>query len=109
MHVRDRHAESVPLRRVQGHAIAGARQGFAVLPAQGTYFMSIDLAGSGIAADDVGFCERAVTEAGVAAIPISAFYAEDPVRSVIRLCFAKQPATLAAGIDALRAARRLFA
>ena len=36
-------------------------------------------------------------------------YAEDPVRSVIRLCFAKQPATLAAGIDALRAARRLFA
>jgi aspartate/methionine/tyrosine aminotransferase len=83
-------------------------QGFSVLPAQGTYFMSIDLAGSGIAADDVGFCERAVTEAGVAAIPISAFYAEDPVRNVIRLCFAKQKETLDAGIERLGKARALF-
>ena len=59
--------------------------------------MSIDLAGSGIAADDAAFCERAVTEAGVAAIPVSAFYAEDPVRNVIRLCFAKKGETLDAG------------
>ena len=36
------------------------------------------------------FCERAVREAGVAAIPVSAFYAEEPVTNVIRLCFAKQ-------------------
>ena len=83
-------------------------EGFAVLPAQGTYFMSLDLAGSGIAADDIAFCERAVAEAGVAAIPVSAFYAEDPVRSVIRLCFAKKAETLDAGIERLGKARALF-
>jgi N-succinyldiaminopimelate aminotransferase len=83
-------------------------EGFAVLPAEGTYFLSVDLAGSGIGADDVSFCERAVAEAGVAAIPISAFYAEDPVRTVIRLCFAKQSETLDAGIERLGKARALF-
>jgi aspartate/methionine/tyrosine aminotransferase len=71
--------------------------------------MNIDLAGSGIAADDVAFCERAVAEAGVAAIPVSAFYAEDPVTNVVRLCFAKQRETLDAGIDRLGRARSLFA
>ena len=83
-------------------------EGFAVLPAEGTYFLSVDLAATGIAADDMTFCERAVREAGVAAIPISAFYAEDPVRNVIRLCFAKREETLAAGIDRLGKARALF-
>ena len=83
-------------------------QGFAVLPAEGTYFLSIDLAGSGIAAGDKEFCERAVLEAGVAAIPVSAFYAQDPVRSVIRLCFAKRAETLDGGIERLGKARALF-
>ena len=82
-------------------------QGFAVLPAEGTYFLSVDLAGSGIAAGDMAFCERAVAEAGIAAIPVSAFYAEDPVTSVIRLCFAKQAETLDAGIERLGKARAL--
>ena len=80
-----------------------------MLPAEGTYFLSIDLAGSGIAAGDVAFCERAVLEAGVAAIPVSAFYAQDPVRTVVRLCFAKRPETLDAGIRGLGKARALFA
>ena len=85
------------------------REGYAVLPAEGTYFLSIDLEASGVAADDVTFCERAVREAGVAAIPISAFYAEDPVTSVVRLCFAKREETLTAGIERLGRARALFA
>jgi N-succinyldiaminopimelate aminotransferase len=85
-----------------------ADAGYVTLAAEGTYFISVDLAASGLAVDDVTFCERAVREAGVAAIPLSAFYAERPVTSVARLCFAKQPATLAAGIEALKAARRLF-
>ena len=89
-------------------AAALAAEGFAVLPAQGTYFLNLDLAASGIAAADTEFCERAVREAGVAAIPVSAFYAEDPVTSVIRLCFAKQQATLDAGVAALAKARALF-
>ncbi|HMJ94103.1 MAG TPA: aminotransferase [Allosphingosinicella sp.] len=82
--------------------------GFAVLPAEGTYFLSVDLAASGIEVDDETFCERAVREAGVAAIPISSFYAEDSVTNVVRLCFAKREETLAAGIEGMRAARGLF-
>ena len=76
-------------------------EGFAVLPSEGTYFMLVDLRASGIAADDTVFCERAVREAGVASIPVSAFYAEDPVRSVVRLCFSKQDQTLDAAVERL--------
>ena len=90
--------------------VSGLEQaGFATLAAEGTYFVGIDLPASGIAADDVAFCERAVREAGVAAIPLSAFYAQDAVTSVVRLCFAKKPETLAAGVARLAEARRLFA
>jgi aspartate/methionine/tyrosine aminotransferase len=83
--------------------------GFATLPSEGTYFVGVDLPASGIEADDSVFCDRAVREAGVAAIPLSAFYAEDPVTSVVRLCFAKKPETLAVGIEGMAKARRLFA
>lgn len=83
-------------------------EGFAVLPSQGTYFLSIDLAASGIDMDDETFCLQAVKEAGVAAIPVSSFYAENPVRSVVRLCFAKRDETLDAGIERLARARRMF-
>jgi aspartate/methionine/tyrosine aminotransferase len=82
--------------------------GFVTLQAEGTYFLSIDLAASGIGVDDVAFCERAVREAGVAAIPVSAFYYELPVDNVVRLCFAKQPQTIEAGVERLISARSLF-
>lgn len=90
--------------------VAGlADAGFVALPAEGTYFVCIDLAASGIGLEDATFCDRAVREARVAALPLSAFYAEDPVTSVVRLCFAKKPETLAGGIERLAEARRLFA
>lgn len=90
--------------------VAGLQEaGFATLPAEGTYFVSIDLAASGIDADDRSFCERAVAECGVAGIPVSAFYAEQPATNVVRLCFAKRDETIAAGISGLEKARRLFA
>ena len=82
--------------------------GFAMLTAEGSYFLTVDLAASGIEADDMTFCERAVREAGVAAIPLSVFYAENPVRNVIRLCFAKRPEVLDEGVARLSAARDLF-
>ncbi len=84
-------------------ATALTAAGFKVLPSEGAYFLCIDLPASGIALDDADFCRRAVAEAGVAAIPLSPFYAEAPVRSVVRLCFAKHDATLDEG--ALRMAR----
>lgn len=82
-----------------------AATGYAMLPSTGTWFVSIDLAASGIALDDVTFCERIVDEAGVAAIPVSAFYAENPVTHIVRLCFAKTDATLDAAIERLAAFR----
>ncbi|PSJ42980.1 aminotransferase [Allosphingosinicella deserti] len=79
--------------------------GYHLLPAEGTYFLCVDLPASGITLDDAAFCDRIVREFGVAAIPLSPFYAEDPVTSIVRLCFAKKPETIAAGADALIAAR----
>ena len=101
--MRERFAAS---RDALADALAG--EGYKVLPAEGTYFLNVDLDASGIPVGDVEFCERAVREAGVAAIPVSAFYAEDPVTNVVRLCFAKQSATLEAGVAALARARALF-
>lgn len=84
-----------------------AREGFAVLPSQATYFLNIDLPASGVSLGDLEFCLRAVKEAGVAGIPVSTFYETDPVTSVMRLCFAKRDATLDAGIAALARAREI--
>jgi aspartate/methionine/tyrosine aminotransferase len=83
------------------------REGFAVLPSEGTYFLNFDLPASGIAEGDRDFCIRAVNEAGVAAIPVSAFYAADPVTQVVRLCFSKRDETLDAGVARLAKARDL--
>jgi aspartate/methionine/tyrosine aminotransferase len=83
------------------------REGFSVLDSQGTYFLNVDLAGSGVFEDDMDFCLRAVKEAGVAAIPVSAFYEEAPVTSIVRLCFAKQHETLDEGARRLAKARDL--
>lgn len=78
--------------------------GYAVLPSSATYFLNVDLTASGIAMGDVAFSQWLIEEAGVATIPVSAFYAEDAVTNVVRLCFAKQDATLDAALD--RMARR---
>ncbi len=83
-------------------------EGFAVLPSEGAYFLCVDLEASGVEADDMAFCRAAIIDAGVAAIPISAFYAEAPVRNIVRLCFAKQDATLDKAARRLGAARRLL-
>jgi aspartate/methionine/tyrosine aminotransferase len=83
------------------------REGFAPLPSAGTYFLNIDLRASGVAEVDVDFCLRAVREAGVAGIPVSAFYESDPVTTIMRLCFAKRDETLDAGVERLARARDL--
>ncbi|MFG1346343.1 aminotransferase [Xanthobacter autotrophicus DSM 431] len=71
-----------------------AELGFSVIPSTGTYFLSIDLAPLTNAPDDEAFCLDLVRNQGVAAIPVSAFYAEDAVRSVVRFCFAKHDSTI---------------
>lgn len=75
--------------------------GLVSLPSAGTYFLSVDLAASGIAMDDVAFCDWLIDHAGVAAIPVSAFYAADPVRHLVRLCFAKDDTTIDGALERL--------
>jgi aspartate/methionine/tyrosine aminotransferase len=68
---------------------------------------NVDLAPLGLT-DDAAFCRRLVAEAGVAAIPVSAFYADASMRSVIRFCFAKADGTLDGAVARLtQAAPRL--
>ncbi|MEG3125326.1 aminotransferase [Sphingomonas sp. GB1N7] len=80
--------------------------GYAVLSSEGTYFLCVDLAASGIAWDDRRFCRDLVAAAGVAAIPLSAFHATTPDDHVIRLCFAKQDAVIDEAGARLAAYRR---
>ena len=48
--------------------------GMAVLPSQGSYFVSADFSPLGFHGDDVAFCRHITEQAGVTAIPVSAFY-----------------------------------
>ncbi|MEE7532770.1 pyridoxal phosphate-dependent aminotransferase [Klebsiella huaxiensis] len=71
-----------------------------ILPCEGTYFLLADY--SAISdLDDVSFCRWLTTEIGVAAIPLSVFCADPFPHKLIRLCFAKQPATLLAAAERL--------
>src|SRR6185437_11428630 len=54
-------------------ALAGT--GFVLPPAHGTYFQLLDFGGL-LPSGDLEFAERALTEARVATIPLSPFYAE---------------------------------
>ncbi|MHB8811816.1 MAG: methionine aminotransferase [Steroidobacteraceae bacterium] len=72
-------------------ALAGS--GFVLPPAHGTYFQLLDF-GRLLPLGDLEFAERALTEARVATIPLSPFYAEPPELSVVRLCIAKRDDTL---------------
>ena len=83
--------------------------GWCTLPSAGTYFMLIDLVASGVHLDDETFCQQLVRDSGVAAIPVSPFYADDPVTTVARLCFAKRDETIDAAIARMALARELFA
>jgi N-succinyldiaminopimelate aminotransferase len=78
--------------------------GLVTVPSAATYFVSVDLAASGVAMDDVAFCDAVIDQAGVAAIPISAFYAEAAPGHLVRFCFAKERATLQEALDRLAAA-----
>jgi methionine aminotransferase len=73
-----------------------------LLPVGGAYFQLVDY--SAISdKDDLNFCEWLVREAGVAAIPVSAFYETPPAARLIRFFFAKNDATLEAAAARLAA------
>lgn len=74
--------------------------GFVTLPSEGTYFVSVDLAASGIAGNDR--VRRMISEAGVAGIPYAPFYMTDEApQHLARFCFAKPDEVLTAATDRL--------
>jgi aspartate/methionine/tyrosine aminotransferase len=80
--------------------------GFEVLPCEGSYFLTADIRPLGFS-DDAEFCRRLITETGVAAIPVSAFYETDPPRHFARFCFAKLDETLEEAVRRLKASEDL--
>ncbi|MGM9515240.1 pyridoxal phosphate-dependent aminotransferase [Roseateles sp. DB2] len=75
-----------------------------LLPCEGTYFQCVDYSGvSAASALPPEECCRWLTqEIGVAAIPLSAFYAEPGEDRLIRFCFAKKDETLLTALGKLR-------
>ena len=90
------------LQRSRDRLAAGlALQRLVTTPSEGTYFLAVDLAASGIDLIDEDFCRRVVAEFGVAAIPLSAFATGGKGGSIVRLCFAKADAVLDEAIERL--------
>jgi N-succinyldiaminopimelate aminotransferase len=83
--------------------IAGVlnRTGFDVLACEGTYFITASIRNITNEPDHV-FCERLTREAGVTAIPVSAFYGKDAPTDLVRFAFCKKR-------DVLEEARRRLA
>ena len=81
-------------QRKRDHFRAGVEgSAWELLPCGGTYFQ---LLGYRNITDepDTAFAERLTREIGVAAIPVSVFYADRRDEKVLRFCFAKDEATL---------------
>ncbi len=72
-------------------ALAGSR--FRLRPSAGTFFQLADYAAISDEPDRE-FVRWLTTEVGVAAIPMSVFYAAPPGERVVRFCFCKEDATL---------------
>lgn len=87
------------------HFVAGLTDlGFDVLPCEGTYFATVDIRSVG-GNDDDDFCRDLTENAGVAAIPVSAFYPpSDPntPRNYARFCFCKKIDVLDEALRRLR-------
>ncbi|MCC7681943.1 pyridoxal phosphate-dependent aminotransferase [Janthinobacterium sp. FW305-128] len=79
--------------------LAGSR--FTLLPADGTYFQCVRY--DAISQEtEAQFAEWLTAEIKVAAIPVSAFYAQGKESGIVRFCFAKQDETLRLALERLR-------
>jgi len=70
---------------------------FELLPSEGSYFQCVRydrLAPELAAMPEEAFCRWLISELGVAAIPLSAFYADGTEQRVVRFCYAKREETL---------------
>ena len=79
-----------------------AEVGFEVIPCEGTYFITTDFRPLGFNGDDVEFCRHITTEAGVAAVPVSAFYQSTGVDHFARFAFCKHSDSIDEAIRRLK-------
>jgi len=81
-----------------------AALGMTVLPTHGSYFVTADFRPLGFNGDDVDFCRHITVEAGVTAVPVTAFYdGGDPPRHYARFAFCKRETVLDEAVARLRA------
>ncbi|MFT3665688.1 pyridoxal phosphate-dependent aminotransferase [Piscinibacter sp.] len=80
--------------------LAGSR--FRLLPSEGSYFQCVDYSAIGDEPEEA-FARRLTSEAGVAAIPLAAFYPDGFEQRIVRFCFAKKDETLKLALERLAA------
>ena len=77
-----------------------SRTRFRLLPSQGSYFQCVDYSAVSDLSEEA-FCRWLTTEAGVAAIPLTAFYKTGFDQRFARFCFAKKDETLQLALERL--------
>ena len=77
------------------------KAGFEVLESAGTYFLNVDFRPLGFNGPDDEFCKLITREAGVAAVPVSAFCETSEIRHLARFCFCKKDEVLVEASDRL--------
>jgi methionine transaminase len=82
-----------------------SKTSFDLLACEGSYFQCVSYANVAVLKHlaEREACEWLTREAGVAAIPLSAFYATGYEQKLIRFCFAKKESTLALALERLQA------
>jgi methionine aminotransferase len=74
---------------------------FRLLPSEGSYFQCVDYSAIDGERGEEDFCRWLTAEAGVAAIPLAAFYADSSEQKLVRFCFAKREETLHRALERL--------
>lgn len=100
---RDRFDAALAELKHQRDYLAGllTTAGFHLLPAEGTYFLNIDLRASGITGSGLDYAFDLIRNHGLATIPLQAFCESGRDLPVLRLCFAKSRDSLTKGAAAL--------
>jgi methionine aminotransferase len=71
-----------------------------LLPSEGSFFQCVDYSAVSELGEEA-FCRWLTAEVGVAAIPLSVFYADGRDQHIARLCYAKRDETLRLALDRL--------
>ncbi len=79
-----------------------SKLGFGVAPCAGSYFIGADVSPLSFT-DDVALCRTMTVEAGVTAVPMSAFYDRNGPQNFVRFCFSKRDDVLDAALERMGA------